>query len=167
MMLGELPKEMQDIASDVVRNQMRSISNNGSPKPTSPHTPTHNHDLNSEEIYKSLKRTTAEIQNYSYETGSKLDRERDTTSHDSGISQMSIGNNDIKNDIVAIEERFENLHVRSTYATHSMNGLTETDSNGYDKGKVNSLLVHFIMKLLLYIIACFQKSMRSKWCWLF
>ncbi|XP_065166997.1 CLIP-associating protein isoform X3 [Atheta coriaria] len=133
MMLGELPKEMQDIASDVVRNQMRSISNNGSPKPTSPHTPTHNHDLNSEEIYKSLKRTTAEIQNYSYETGSKLDRERDTTSHDSGISQMSIGNNDIKNDIVAIEERFENLHVRSTYATHSMNGLTETDSNGYDK----------------------------------
>lgn len=40
--------------------------------------------MNSEEVYKSLRKTTAEIQNYSFE--SKLDR--DATSKDSGISQM-------------------------------------------------------------------------------
>lgn len=43
--------------------------------------------MNSEEIYKSLRKTTAEIQNYSFE--SKLDR--DATSKDSGISQMGGG----------------------------------------------------------------------------
>lgn len=40
--------------------------------------------MNTEEVYRSLRRTTAEIQNYSFET--KLDR--DTNSKDSGISQM-------------------------------------------------------------------------------
>jgi CLIP-associating protein 1/2 len=40
--------------------------------------------MNTEEIYKNLRKTTAEIQNYSFE--SKLDR--DTNSKDSGISQM-------------------------------------------------------------------------------
>lgn len=40
--------------------------------------------MNQDEIYKNLKKTTAEIQNYSYE--SKLDR--DANSKDSGISQM-------------------------------------------------------------------------------
>lgn len=43
--------------------------------------------MNSEEVYKSLRKTTAEIQNYSFE--SKLDR--DATSKDSGISQMGGG----------------------------------------------------------------------------
>ncbi|XP_052899259.1 CLIP-associating protein [Anopheles moucheti] len=40
--------------------------------------------MNTEEVYKNLRKTTAEIQNYSFE--SKLDR--DTNSKDSGISQM-------------------------------------------------------------------------------
>lgn len=40
--------------------------------------------MNTEEIYKNLRKTTAEIQNYSFET--KLDR--DANSKDSGISQM-------------------------------------------------------------------------------
>lgn len=40
--------------------------------------------MNTEEVYRSLRKTTAEIQNYSFET--KLDR--DTNSKDSGISQM-------------------------------------------------------------------------------
>jgi CLIP-associating protein 1/2 len=43
--------------------------------------------MNTEEIYKNLRKTTAEIQNYSFE--SKLDR--DTNSKDSGISQMGDG----------------------------------------------------------------------------
>lgn len=40
--------------------------------------------MNTEEVYRSLHKTTAEIQNYSFET--KLGR--DTNSKDSGISQM-------------------------------------------------------------------------------
>lgn len=40
--------------------------------------------MNTEEVYRSLRKTTAEIQNYSFET--KLGR--DTNSKDSGISQM-------------------------------------------------------------------------------
>lgn len=40
--------------------------------------------MNTEEVYRNLRKTTAEIQNYSFE--SKLDR--DTNSKDSGISQM-------------------------------------------------------------------------------
>lgn len=42
------------------------------------------HPISHEEVYKNLKKTTAEIQNYSFE--SKLDR--DANSKDSGISQM-------------------------------------------------------------------------------
>lgn len=42
------------------------------------------HPISHEEVYKNLRKTTAEIQNYSFE--SKLDR--DTPSKDSGISQM-------------------------------------------------------------------------------
>lgn len=43
--------------------------------------------MNTEEVYRNLRKTTAEIQNYSFE--SKLDR--DTNSKDSGISQMGGG----------------------------------------------------------------------------
>lgn len=42
------------------------------------------HPISHEEVYKNLRKTTAEIQNYSFE--SKLDR--DANSKDSGISQM-------------------------------------------------------------------------------
>lgn len=48
------------------------------------------HPMNTEEVYRSLRKTTAEIQNYSFET--KLDR--DTNSKDSGISQMGDHQND-------------------------------------------------------------------------
>lgn len=70
--------------------------------------------------------------------GSKLDRDRDTTSQDSGISQMSIGN-DIKNDIGILEERMEDLTIKPQFNIRSgtrslpyttVNGITETDSNG-------------------------------------
>lgn len=40
--------------------------------------------MNTEEVYRNLRKTTAEIQNYSFET--KLDK--DANSKDSGISQM-------------------------------------------------------------------------------
>lgn len=43
----------------------------GSPKAMSPTSPKHD-DINQEEIYRSLRKTTAEIQNYSYEALGKL-----------------------------------------------------------------------------------------------
>ncbi|XP_076259116.1 CLIP-associating protein isoform X30 [Rhynchophorus ferrugineus] len=145
MMLTELPKEQQDIASNIVHNHMRKTSNSsepsspmisGSPKPLSPSTPPFG---DQEDVYKSLRRTTAEIQNYSFETlgrsRPKLDRDRDTTSQDSGISQMSAGN-DVRNDIGILEEKMEDLRpfgIRSgarSLPYTSVNGVTETDSNG-------------------------------------
>lgn len=63
--------------------------------------------------FRSLRRTTAEIQSYSFEplnSGKILDRERDrdTTSQDSGISQMSVGPGD---KMEALEERMEDLNI--------------------------------------------------------
>ncbi|XP_017770144.1 PREDICTED: CLIP-associating protein isoform X3 [Nicrophorus vespilloides] len=147
MMLADFPKEQQDVASSIVHSHMRKNSSGsdiGSPgiKALSPSTATakHNDTMNHEDIYKSLQRTTAEIQNYSYETlGSKLDRDRDTTSQDSGISQMSIGN-DIKTEILAIEEKMDEIHIGASYTarltsgTHSsINGVNDNNSNGYDQ----------------------------------
>lgn len=68
--------------------------------------------------------------------GSKLDRDRDTTSQDSGISQMSLGN-DNKNDVAALEDRMEELTLKANYGSRSgsrslpyaVNGIQ--DSNGY------------------------------------
>ncbi|KAL5286274.1 CLASP1 family protein [Megaselia abdita] len=60
-----------------------SLQNNSSPR-SRQSSVEHTDSLNSEEVYRSLRKTTAEIQNYSFET--KLDR--DTNSKDSGISQM-------------------------------------------------------------------------------
>lgn len=148
MLLAELPKEQQDVASLIVNNHMRKSSTGSepgsplvgsSPKPLSPSTPTSNKhvEINQEEIYKSLRKTTTEIQNYSYELSSKLDRDRDTTSQDSGISQMSVGN-DVRNDIANLEERMEELYIRkcSSNETQSLpytiNGISSTgDANGH------------------------------------
>lgn len=82
MLLAELPKEQQEIASTIVHNHLRKSSTGSepsspliasSPKTLSPTTPTARvDDYNQEEIYKSLRKTTAEIQNYSYETLGKF-----------------------------------------------------------------------------------------------
>lgn len=145
MLLAELPKEQQDAASEIVNSHMRKSATGSplvgtSPKPLSPGTPTGRGDeLNPEEIYKSLRKTTSEIQNYSFETlGAKLDRDRDTTSQDSGISQMSVGN-DVRNDIANLEERMEELHIRQTFNSncetqslpYTINGIGAGDFNGH------------------------------------
>lgn len=71
MMFSELTKEQQDIATNIVQSHMRKSSTGsepGSPMITgSPSTPPLKHGLDQEEIYRSLRKTTAEIQNYSYE----------------------------------------------------------------------------------------------------
>ncbi|XP_050313911.1 CLIP-associating protein 1-A isoform X2 [Anthonomus grandis grandis] len=145
LLLTELPKEQQDIASNIVHNHMRKTSTGSdpgspiqasmSPKPLSPGSPPFS---DQDDVYKSLRRTTAEIQNYSFETlGPKLDRDRDTTSQDSGISQISAGS-DMRTDIANIEEKMEDLSLRhfhlrsgpSSMPYNSVNGISETDSNG-------------------------------------
>ncbi|XP_025829154.1 CLIP-associating protein isoform X2 [Agrilus planipennis] len=146
MLLSELPKEQQDIASHIVHNHLRKSSSGSeaaspmignSPKTSSPITPTgRGDDMNHEDVYRSLRRTTAEIQNYNYES---LDRTRVTTSQDSGISQMSIGC-DIRNDVAALEERIEELKISPDFAvsneSHSLpctvNGVNEKITNGFN-----------------------------------
>ncbi|XP_033608328.1 CLIP-associating protein 1-B isoform X6 [Cryptotermes secundus] len=97
-------------------------------------------NLNPEEVYRSLRRTTAEIQNYSFEalgSGKLLDRDRDTTSQDSGISQMSAGGGD-KMD--TLEEHMEDMSITRNNSgrssslsspTHRLNSLR--DYNGLEK----------------------------------
>ncbi|GLH10301.1 CLIP-associating protein [Gryllus bimaculatus] len=154
MMLAELPQEFQEIASPLLQSHLRRSSGGGgggtggsppspgraSPSgalssPGTPQTPrqtalasraigAEEEDLNPEEVYRSLRRTTAEIQSYPFgdaapgtgnmgnaptALGGKLpDRDRDTTSQDSGISQMSAGAGD---KLDALEEHFEALSL--------------------------------------------------------
>uniref|UniRef100_A0A1L8E5Z7 Putative microtubule associated-protein orbit n=2 Tax=Nyssomyia neivai TaxID=330878 RepID=A0A1L8E5Z7_9DIPT len=107
-LVQSLPKEHQDNAKSVIQQYLRkgtdspssplsctspkpqlspsgpySLQNNSSPRSRQSSVEASD-PMNSEEVYKSLRKTTAEIQNYSFE--SKLDR--DANSKDSGISQM-------------------------------------------------------------------------------
>ncbi|XP_055625223.1 CLIP-associating protein isoform X5 [Toxorhynchites rutilus septentrionalis] len=110
--LANLPKQYQDTAKAIIQQHMRR-STSGTDSPSSPLSSSSpkpllspqqgpyslqnvtiprsrqtsmevTDSMNTEEIYKNLRKTTAEIQNYSFET--KLDR--DANSKDSGISQM-------------------------------------------------------------------------------
>lgn len=77
MLFSELPKELQDVASHAVQNHMRKSSTGSepgspitmsSPKILSPGISPLRDGVDQEEVYKSLRKTTAEIQNYSFET---------------------------------------------------------------------------------------------------
>lgn len=112
MTLANLPKQYQDTAKAIIQQHMRR-STSGTDSPSSPLSSSSpkpllspqqgpyslqnmsiprsrqastevTDSMNTEEIYKNLRKTTAEIQNYSFEA--KIDR--DTNSKDSGISQM-------------------------------------------------------------------------------
>lgn len=72
--------------------------------------------MNTEEVYRNLRKTTAEIQNYSFET--KLGR--DTNSKDSGISQMD--------DHQALAAVTEQMQQHQYYTTQ----LTQQPTNGYN-----------------------------------
>ena len=83
MMLTELPKEQQNIVSTIIHSHMRKNSSNnevgnlsgsGGSKLLSPDSTTRRDIVNQEEIYRNLRKTTAEIQNYSYETLGKFHR---------------------------------------------------------------------------------------------
>jgi hypothetical protein len=76
---------------------------------------------------RSLQRTTAEIQNYSFDgsMGKLLDRDRDTTSQDSGISQMSAGQCDR---LDVLEERFEELSISPLKMHNNVSSASDTDN---------------------------------------
>nr|CAH7724241.1 unnamed protein product [Callosobruchus chinensis] len=152
MLLAELPTEAQEVASAAVRGHMRAAQGGAGEEPGSPlgttaatvssprgvgGSPGYRDVIDHEEVYRSLRRTTAEIQNYSFEIGSKLDR--DTASQDSGISQMSVGN-DIGREIPSLEDRMEDLAIKTNFSLRSgsrslpytaLNGVPEASSNGF------------------------------------
>ncbi|XP_048267821.1 CLIP-associating protein 1-A isoform X1 [Bombus terrestris] len=123
MILSELPKYYQEAALPLVQNHLRKSS--GSSNPASPGTPPpraqssparskgkgdiDNADENLEEVYKSLRRTTAEIQNYGFER-----LERATTSKDSGISNMA-----------DVEEKMEGLTLCNSGRSSSVSSPTQ------------------------------------------
>ncbi|KAK0076346.1 hypothetical protein PV325_005547 [Microctonus aethiopoides] len=124
MILNELPKTYQDIAMQMIQNHLRrpsATSNPASPSglPRVLHSPARTvlkHDvestdehLNAEEVYKSLRRTTAEIQNYGFER-----MEGATSSKDSGISNMA-----------DVEERIENLALSNSGRSSSVSSPTQ------------------------------------------
>ena len=123
MILAELPKFYQEAALPLVQNHLKKSS--GSSNPASPGTPPpraqssparskpkgdiDNADENLEEVYKSLRRTTAEIQNYGFER-----LERATTSKDSGISNMA-----------DVEEKMEGLTLCNSGRSSSVSSPTQ------------------------------------------
>ncbi|XP_076390256.1 CLIP-associating protein isoform X5 [Megachile rotundata] len=127
MILAELPKFYQEAALPLVQNHLRKSS--GSSNPASPGTPPpraqsspartkakgdiDNADENLEEVYntsyRSLRRTTAEIQNYGFER-----LERATTSKDSGISNMA-----------DVEEKMEGLTLCNSGRSSSVSSPTQ------------------------------------------
>ncbi|KAK2588964.1 hypothetical protein KPH14_001817 [Odynerus spinipes] len=127
MILAELPKYYQEAALPLVQNHLRRSSGSsnpaspGTPPPRAQHSPARNKkndvdtaDENLEEIYKtssyrSLRRTTAEIQNYGFER-----LERATTSKDSGISNMA-----------DLEERIEGLTLSNSGRSSSVSSPTQ------------------------------------------
>lgn len=130
--LSQLPKEYQEAAGSLIR--MRRGSGGGGDS------------LSPDQVYRSLRRTTAEIQSYSYDTngGNKV---ADTASHDSGISQMSDKHDDIL-------WGMSSLSLSSpTRSGKDYNGLETTDSptslgNGFSKEGGNSESGDALSKLL-------------------
>ncbi|XP_071553225.1 CLIP-associating protein 1-A isoform X4 [Temnothorax nylanderi] len=135
MILSELPKYYQETAWPLVQNHLRksSASSNpaspGTPPPRAQSSPARTKakndvkadakteidggDENLEEVYnspsRSLRRTTAEIQNYGFER-----LERATTSKDSGISNMA-----------DVEERMEGLTLSNSGRSSSVSSPTQ------------------------------------------
>ncbi|XP_020281280.1 CLIP-associating protein 1-A isoform X3 [Pseudomyrmex gracilis] len=140
MILSELPKLYQETAWPLVQNHLKKTS--ASSNPASPGTPPprmqsspartkvkneikteakteiDGGDDNLEEVYnssyRSLRRTTAEIQNYGFER-----LERATTSKDSGISNMA-----------DVEERMEGLTLSNSGRSSSVSSPTQRGRSG-------------------------------------
>ncbi|XP_041774303.1 CLIP-associating protein isoform X7 [Anopheles merus] len=152
MTLANLPKQYQDTAKIYIQQNMRrSTSGNDSPSsPLSSSSPkpllspqqgpyslqniasprsrqasveAAAESMNTEEVYKNLRKTTAEIQNYSFE--SKLDR--DANSKDSGISQMGE------------THMMQSMTVLDGVGGHGVYGLASNGMNGHIGGGLGGL----------------------------
>ncbi|XP_051174524.1 CLIP-associating protein 1-A isoform X3 [Leptopilina boulardi] len=140
LILSELPKYYQEAALPLVQNHLRRSSGTSNPSspstppPRVPHSPARrikidvksevdsgDDHLNPEEVYKSLRRTTAEIQNYGFER-----LEKATTSKDSGISNMA-----------DVEERIESLTLTNSRGKP----VTNSTVNGTNDGPDADLLI--------------------------
>ncbi|XP_014214281.1 CLIP-associating protein 1 isoform X2 [Copidosoma floridanum] len=124
LILAELPIAFQETAQPLIHSHLRRSTTTsmpaspGTPPPRVPNSPARklrtDHEatddsLNPEEVYKSLRRTTAEIQNYGFER-----LERATTSKDSGISNMA-----------DVEERLEGLTLSNSGRSSSVSSPTQ------------------------------------------
>ncbi|XP_020709116.2 CLIP-associating protein 1-A isoform X3 [Athalia rosae] len=118
MILSDLPRPYQEAALPLVQNHLRrsagasNPASPGTPPPKMPHSParmTDDDNLNPEEVYKCLRRTTAEIQNYGFDR-----LERATTSKDSGISNMA-----------DVEERMEGIALSNSGRSSSVSSPTQ------------------------------------------
>jgi CLIP-associating protein 1/2 len=184
--LSQLPEEYQEAVSGLIKNRVRrsSVDQLMSPKyhshnrqsPTNLASPPLQHDttdnFNSEEIYKSLKQTTAEIQKYSLEchyTG-----ERDTASYDSGISQMSVrtetdnhnlngyknGHTTATDGIIKILDDLDKDTLQLDYKQSNLNRLKELIRDG----PVDVLVKNFkkIIKVVLKLLMDSEPIIREQ-----
>ncbi|XP_043280506.1 CLIP-associating protein 1-A isoform X2 [Venturia canescens] len=143
MILGELPKFYQDAAMPLIQAHLKRSSS--SSNPSSPgmetgrllHSPartrtktdvdmTDADNLNPEEVYKSLRRTTAEIQNYGFE--------RTTTSKDSGISNMA-----------DVEEKMESLTLTNSGRSSSVSSPTQRGKPVNNNGSSDTIAGDLIL----------------------
>ncbi|KAK3864921.1 hypothetical protein Pcinc_029425 [Petrolisthes cinctipes] len=169
-LLQQLPPACQNTASQIIQTHIKRASNlDASPSSLPPRTPPSSggtpvlqspntslprshrpsryntidfddtENLNPEEVYRSLKRTTAEIQNYSFDLES-LEKHRDSTSQDSGISQLSAGGADLRNNDATEDKPSEDtngiLSGRSSSVsspTHrQLSLMSDSSRNGLD-----------------------------------
>lgn len=169
-LLQQLPPACQSTASQIIQTHLKRVSSlDASPSSLPPRTPPSSggtpvlqspntslprshrptryntidfddtENLNPEEVYRSLKRTTAEIQNYSFDLES-LEKHRDSTSQDSGISQLSAGGADTRGSDVVDDKHAEDtngiLSGRSSSVsspTHrQLSLMSDSSRNGLD-----------------------------------
>ncbi|XP_078333537.1 CLIP-associating protein 1-like isoform X19 [Crassostrea virginica] len=170
MMLTNLPKPFQDSATKILQTHMRSASRDSdvlSPKNVTPqqnrsrppsrghHDEMETENMNPEDIYNSIKQTTADIQNLSFhsklESYDPVKKKREFTSQDSGIQ-------DLRNDSPdAVDSRKGNYNP-SQYSDEAMNGLNNRsrladaeldDSELFNEEMINSVVLPDPWKAIL------------------
>lgn len=119
MRFAQLPKEYQEAAATLIQGRLRKSSLNSGTESAS------RTDLSPEQVIRHIRKTTAEIQSYSYDG-----KVTDTASHDSGISQMSL---DVKSDIDLLSNWTASMTISSP-TKHSLNGVDTSDNSTTDNG---------------------------------
>ncbi|KAK3607614.1 hypothetical protein CHS0354_034665 [Potamilus streckersoni] len=164
IMLSGLPKAFQDGATKILHVHLRSASssepdvlaprNVTSPEPKNksrpssrgayPHDETDTENMNPEDIYNSIKKTSAEIQNLSF--NSKLDhyddvkKKRDFTSQDSGIQDLR---NDSPDSIDTRKPQYNPVHYQDEGTMNAYNkaalaeAVFDVDTEFFNEGNID------------------------------